>query len=1761
MHHPTIAQSRNSTSSKALSHPVRNRLRTLFGIGTLTACLVPGAVLADGPGISQAALDFTGSALVPGDLVRTNFDVSPGTVKGATISDFQYGYLFTRTRTGGYGRFWDISNPANPVLAASTEIGGDKQHSVGFWMGSTGQKYFTGGTNGDLARIYELGTGSVSSRGSIGSNGLYPIWVFVQAPYLYRFNTGYLSNPSRMNVYDATDPNNVTMLTRPENDTSDPRPHIDIGSDDIGFTVGAHFVVGNLLIAAPGGGNGRGLATFDVSNPLNPVKLMSTTEGTESYSGIVSGTRAFNTDGSGKMGVYDFRDPRDIRYVGGALVRSKYCTFKDKLIYTNAAGLQASRRFYQVFRDNLNTYEANQFALETEFVYPVGNLAVGTYDDGSIMLTNKEADKLGPVVDFVSPTPNSVNQALTSRIGMIMSDQMDVRALNTSTFIVRPVGGTAIAGTYSTQMGIINFCPAQPLQPNTTYEVLLPRGQMKDNIGNTLEGDFRMLFSTGASIQSAGLNMPPEVKIFEADNTWLGQPINIETAVTDENMTGMNLQWSEVWGPGTVAFSSTTANGTTATFSEAGTYLLQLKATDGGNLRGSDIVYVKVKSSAPRRAITAGSIVRGMDWALYTTETDHKKLGPVITSTKTPTQTGVTELSTSPVPAPADKSCLRFSGYLDIPVTGNYKFELTSGPGTVWIGSSNTDIVFDYTGHFEFSQTSGSIFLEKGKHKFTAAWRRELSEDTVDINWVTPLHGDTALIGSPNLFRNNPNPTDTPPVASFTGSSLDGPAPLTVTFNGSGSTDNNSVASHEWDFDYLGDKATGQTTAFTYNVPGVYRVKMFATDGNGGMSETTRRVIVRRASSTPASGPVIASASSAQAIAVTGSNVNMTTNATGAIDYRWNFGDGITSAWQGGNSISHTYTKPGRYTVTASARNAGGTTTTSFVVRVHYPLTASKPNQSGQIIYETRTGTDRIWNVNPDNDTVTVLAADTLAKVAEIAVGKNPRSLALAGNGLVWVACEDSDQIQVISTSTLAVSQILSPGYGTAPASVVASPNGQSMFISFAGTGAIARFNQSNYASTGTVLLSGSTKPEPRALAVSADSTRLFAARFISDAFEGLIWEMNATTGTFATQTPAIVSLQYDGVSSATASSAPGVPNYLMQIAISPDGRQAWIPSKEDNSGLGAQLTFETTVRAIVSKVSLTSAPAQEIFSTTSSVRGREDIDNRELPASVAFSSIGDIAFVAFQGNNSIDAIDTATGNNIAGVNNQSGGANAPQSLVLSPDGNVLYAHNYMSRTVSAYNVSGLLDGTSSNFTVLTGSPANTVATEKLAGSVLTGKKVFYNAADPRMSQDGYISCATCHLDGGQDGQVWDFTSRGEGLRNTTDLRGRAGMAHGNVHWTGNFDEIQDFILDITNQFNGSGFLPAGQDPHPPLGAPNGGRDSNLDALADYVTSLQTVGKSPYRTAAGQLGIEAVAGRKLFFGTVIPSTGTPLNCASCHSGTNFSDSIVSSTNPVFHNVGTTNVNSGKRLGQTLNGLIDTPTLRGLWGGAPFLHDGSATTLYDVINNPAHGNASGLTTVEKTQLVNYLFQIDDAEQPGVLAGENLLENSGFEQPGAVTAMGANQTSEVPGWFNTGTSTSLVDTRNWNPDQGSWHASVFSGGWGTRSFAQTTSHVIASGDTFTLRFRHNIREAYNPDIAARLYYVSNGTRVVFHSWVDGYNWYANRVAGGANVQPWRTYQATGIVPPADAIGKPIGIQFTNNVFAGYVLVDEIELIDEN
>jgi hypothetical protein len=75
-----------------------------------------------------------------------------------------------------------------------------------------------------------------------------------------------------------------------------------------------------------------------------------------------------------------------------------------------------------------------------------------------------------------------------------------------------------------------------------------------------------------------------------------------------------------------------------------------------------------------------------------------------------------------------------------------------------------------------------------------------------------------------------------PPNAVATGSPTSGVAPLTVSFNGAGSTDpDGTIASYAWDLDGDGgyDDSTAQSPSFQYDTAGTYNARLQVTDDDG----------------------------------------------------------------------------------------------------------------------------------------------------------------------------------------------------------------------------------------------------------------------------------------------------------------------------------------------------------------------------------------------------------------------------------------------------------------------------------------------------------------------------------------------------------------------------------------------------------------------------------------------------------------------------------------------------------------------------------------------------------------------------------------------------------------------------------------------------------------------------------------------------------------------------------------------------------------
>jgi cytochrome c peroxidase len=675
------------------------------------------------------------------------------------------------------------------------------------------------------------------------------------------------------------------------------------------------------------------------------------------------------------------------------------------------------------------------------------------------------------------------------------------------------------------------------------------------------------------------------------------------------------------------------------------------------------------------------------------------------------------------------------------------------------------------------------------------------------------------------------------------------------------------------------------------------------------------------------------------------------------IKYRWDFGDDTVTEFSTSPTALHTYMKPDRYPVILTITDGTQTKNCATTQIIHRPLQATRPTSSSTIIIDKVRG--YAWAVNPDTNTVAAVSTSSLTKAFEVGVGVHPRTLAQAPNGNIWVVNQDSASISILNPDTGKLSSTISLSPGTQPYGIAFSPDKTAAFVTLQATGQLLKLNPT----TGSIVSSLNFSPDStgvvpqvRGVAISHDSLRVLVTRFISPVSVGEIFEVDPRS----MKTVRTFTLALDPGPDST-NTGRGVPNYVSSITISPDGVRAWIPSKKDNTvrGLirdGLPLNFENTVRTIASQIDLTT--------NKEDLSGRVDFENQDMAVAAQLSPIGDLVFVAVQGNNKVQVMNAYNGIEVSGVTT----GRAPQGLALSDDGK-LFVQNFLSRSISVFDVKSLLEGKDDIAEFI--SEIRTVQTETLAENVLRGKQIFYDASDPRMSRDSYISCASCHLDGGQDGRVWDFTDRGEGLRNTIDLRGRSGTGHGPLHWSANFDEVQDFENDIRGAFNGTGFL---SDEHftmtsNPLGAPKAGKSAELDDLSAYVQSLNKVNRSPYRNKDGSLTSGGQAGKVLF---------AQLNCASCHTGSNFTNSSL--TNPKTHDVGTIKPSSGKGSNQTLKGL-DTPTLKGIWETAPYFHDGSAPTLWDVINADTqgkHGATRTLSNEQKSQLIEYLYQIDELE---------------------------------------------------------------------------------------------------------------------------------------------------------------------------------------
>jgi YVTN family beta-propeller protein len=392
--------------------------------------------------------------------------------------------------------------------------------------------------------------------------------------------------------------------------------------------------------------------------------------------------------------------------------------------------------------------------------------------------------------------------------------------------------------------------------------------------------------------------------------------------------------------------------------------------------------------------------------------------------------------------------------------------------------------------------------------------------------------------------------------------------------------------------------------------------------------------------------------------------------------------------------------------------------------------------------------------------------------------------------------------------------------------------------------------------------------------------------------------------------------------------------NLSQTITLDGDNDRAYLPQTFSNVSNQA-LLFDTTVLPVVS---ILDTVAQ---SNLRSSRISLDVVDRPvgIPIDSAITSDGRL-LVVNAASNDVSIIDVVDNSLLAHVET----GHNPRGIFLDETNNIAYISNSLGGSISILDLS--------TYELMDEVPVTEIP---LATSILNGKRLFNSSDNSSMALDQWIACATCHFEGELDGRTWFFP---DGPRNTPSLLGLSQTLP--MHWSGDLDEIHDVESTIRDIQAGEGLVVGDDncDPACDQALPNQGRSSDLDDLALFMATLQFE-PNPYRTNIDNLQEAIERGQDIFSDDLTA-------CASCHIPPLYTDLLT-------HDVGT-----GAGPFEKKGNHFDTPSLRGIYKTAPYLHDGSAETLGDVLitanADDLHGIISHLSSQDLQDLQVFLKAI-------------------------------------------------------------------------------------------------------------------------------------------------------------------------------------------
>jgi sugar lactone lactonase YvrE len=620
----------------------------------------------------------------------------------------------------------------------------------------------------------------------------------------------------------------------------------------------------------------------------------------------------------------------------------------------------------------------------------------------------------------------------------------------------------------------------------------------------------------------------------------------------------------------------------------------------------------------------------------------------------------------------------------------------------------------------------------------------------------------------------------------------------------------------------------------------------------------------------------------------------------------------------------------------------------------------------------------KLFAVDTDNDLLVAIDRASLTKVGEVKVGRGPSRVLAGPNDTLFIANRLGRSISVVSQGDLVELRRLE--VGIEPNGMAFTFDSRTLLVvsatapDSATTGVLTAIDTSTF----QTLWSVPVGEEPRGVTVIPGDRALVSlykkgeivevdlkSRSLVSSEIGLYGAANASR---VAAPPASTSTSTPRTSARSTPVSTFSPRAMADLVATPDGQRVFAPvvwAREDaiarrptSSGGyysgGGPCSVGAVATAGIVTVETQGAPTpavDDLTSCASSVLPDESHPSSVLVGAPAAGSgfQGPTVGVVDPSGNWLFVVNRESSNLVVVPTNRRSGpdialgsavrASAPigagsDGVAVTKDGTTAYVYSQFDHRVETITAVGT--GPSATIAA-TGRPL-VVASDTLSPDLAEGRRMFFSATDRRLSsRSTVVACSTCHLEGREDGHVWQFP---DGPRQTPSLAGRKLLSTAPYHWSGQFDTIQKFDLHtITERMGGDGLDE---------------RETNqLNTFMDQLPAAE----NPHQTTAE---VETLARGKVAF--------EKAECGSCHSGALL-------TNNKLAVVGSASLRGlNPDNGAVLNGGFNVPSLIGVGRTAPYMHDGSGGSLEQRVNyNPddAHGKTSKLSEEEKAELVRYL----------------------------------------------------------------------------------------------------------------------------------------------------------------------------------------------